>query len=49
LFAAFTIEVVASVVIEVRMSEILELRDDDGFGRGVSVESDKTGWSFPFL
>ena len=44
LFAAFTIDVAASFVISVRMSEILELSDAEGVE--TSLPSD-FGWSSP--
>ena len=46
LLAAFTMEVVASQVIEARINETCELHDEDGAGRE-SVEG--SGWSCPFL
>ncbi len=44
--AAFTMHVVASLVISARMREILELRDEEDAGR---VEEEGGGDSSPFL
>ncbi len=49
LLAAFTIEVVARVVIEVRINETLELHNEDGVGRETSVGLEVAGWSRPSL
>ena len=46
LLAAFTIEVVASQVIEARSNEIFELHKEDGAGRELVGEA---GWSCPSL
>ena len=46
LLAAFTIEVVASLVIDPRTSEILELHNEDGAGR---EPVGLAGWSCPSL
>ena len=46
LLAAFTIEVVASLVIDPRINEIFELHNEDGAGREAVGGA---GWSCPFL
>ena len=46
LLAAFTIEVVASLVIEARNNEIFELHNEDGTG---SEPVEVAGWSCPSL
>ena len=46
LLAAFTIEVVASLVIEARINEVFELHNEDGAGR---EPVGGAGWSCPSL
>lgn len=48
-FAALTMQVVARVVMEVRMRETLALSFAEGVGRGVLDGAEEAGWRVPSL